>query len=90
MIPPQEAVEAGAKAVWEGTGNGDWEDVPAMRQHDVREAALLVLVAAMPHLEAAVRAEAAAELEQEASDRSYDSNEMITETYLEAAKKVRR
>lgn len=36
--------------------------------------------------EAAVRAQIAAEIEQVASDRSYDSHESITDAYLDAAR----
>ena len=50
MIPPQEAVEAGARVVWEGAGRSGWEIQSPLVQHDIRERVLEVLTAATPHI----------------------------------------
>jgi len=47
---------------------------------------VIALAAAAPLIEAQVRERVVAALEQVASDRSYDSDESITEAYLDAAK----
>lgn len=74
------AVEAVARAAHDGCGCFD-DGVPEWAIEDAQSA--VDEVAAF--IESAVREQIAAELEQVASDRSYDSHEDITEAYLKAA-----
>jgi|SRR5665647_2061108 len=75
----REAASLGLEPVWVFRSPGAF---------DYKRMADAALTAAAPRIEAQVRERAVAALEQVASDRSYDSDETITEAYLDAARIV--
>ena len=67
-----------------------WEAMPEAFRVRIRgTVAAADITAALSNIERQVRAQLSEELQQIASDRSYDSHEDVTEAYLTAARIVR-
>jgi len=83
-----EQIEVAGKAAWKAfAAIPDDSNLTAPQMWSLMGVA--ALAEAMPSIAASVRAQVAREIEQVASDRSYDSAEPVTEAYLSAARIAR-
>lgn len=87
---PKEAVEAGARAIYRSVNRSHadtkgWDEVKPNWQASYRRDALAALTGAAPFLRAQALEDAADELEELASDASYNDSEDAMETWLNAA-----